>query len=235
MKEHKIGWVYKVIAAIVSCVILASSIISILMFTVFYPSERVYRKTRDYQIIYGIVDTFLSGEKDIFGFGEYKYNSYLLLVPKETPSTLQKFYYRWESGFDVDDYAFYFECKLDSDSYNAYENGLDNFSLSYGGETHNVLKDEEHFDYPTYIMQWKVSNEKWQVLEYIMMDKINNTVIYAFSMAFGYEDLINNASYNIAPNVNLKNVLDTKSFSIYNGKYKVEEMQYDISFLKYLL
>ena len=196
---------------------------------------------RDYQYIFDIVDEFNWGEKDIFGFGEYKYNSYLLLVPRKTPSTLKKFYYRWRSSIDVDDYGFYFECKLEKQKFDSYEVGLENFTIKVGDTTNKLVKTEETFAYPTYVVQWQNVGPKWQVFEYIMLDESENKVIYAFSMSTGYDQIIKKASYNIAPKNGVDDVPEEMDyFSIYRDKearkyYKLDEMVYDISFLDNLL
>lgn len=202
----------------------------------------VKTSVKDYQFIFNIVDTFKWGEKDIIGFGEYKYNSHLLLVPRETPSTLKKFYYRYRSGsFDVDDYGFYFECKLEKEKYDNYVDGLDNFTIRVEDTTKKLVKVDDVFDYPTYVVQWYNTMPKWQVFEYIMLDEKENTVVYAFSMSFDYDQIIKKASYNIAPKNGTKNVSkEMDGFSIYkeqgkNRYYKLDEMVYDTSFLNNLL
>ena len=202
----------------------------------------IKNKVEDYQFIFGIADTFKRGERDIISFGEYKYNSYLLLVPRETPSTLEKFYYRWKSGiFDVDDYGFYFECKLEQDKFDNYVDGLANFSVKVGNTTKKLVKTKDAFDYPTYVVQWWNVGPKWQVFEYIMLDEVENKVVYAFSMSTGYDQIVKNASYNIAPKNGVDDVPEEMDyFSIYRDKearkyYKLDEMVYDTSFLNNLL
>ena len=202
----------------------------------------IKNKVEDYQFIFGIADTFKRGERDIISFGEYKYNSYLLLVPRETPSTLEKFYYRWMSGvFDVDDYGFYFECKLEQEKFDNYIAGLENFTIKVGDTTKKLVKTEDAFDYPTYVVQWWNVGPKWQVFEYIMLDEVENKVVYAFSMSTGYDQIVKNASYNIAPQDGVDIVPhEMDGFSIYrnpeNDKvYKLDEMVYDTSFLNNLL
>ena len=44
----------------------------------------------------------------LLGFGEYLYNSQLIFFPRETPSTLNEFYFHWTPSIDVDGYAIYF-------------------------------------------------------------------------------------------------------------------------------
>ena len=39
-----------------------------------------------------------SDVEDLFGFGEYMYNSYLILFPRETPSTLTDYYFHCSAG-----------------------------------------------------------------------------------------------------------------------------------------
>ena len=214
-------------------------IVAILIDSLTPPTVR--NSIEDYQIIFNIADTFKIGTRKVFGFGEYKYNSYLLLVPKETPSTLEKFYYRWNGGMDVDDYGFYFECKLEKEKFDNYVNGLDNFDIKVGEKTNKLIKTEGVFEFPTYVAQWENVGPKWQVFEYIMLDTDENKVIYAFSMSTGYEEIIKNASYNIAPKNGVDNVpKEMNEFSIYkdaeeDSHYQLDEMVYDVSFLSNLL
>ena len=54
----------------------------------------------DYQFMYeGVVKEWnkqSSPDRDtLLGFGEYLYNSQLLIFPRETPSTLQEYYFHW--------------------------------------------------------------------------------------------------------------------------------------------
>lgn len=218
----------------------ASFIIFFIVAIIIDFTPTIKNRVEDYQFIYEIVDTFKTGERDIFSFGEYKYNSYLLLVPRETPSTLEKFYYRWMSGMDVDDYGFYFECKLEQEKFNNYVEGLDNFTIKVRDTTKKLVKTEDVFDYPTYVVQWWNVGPKWQVFEYIMLDEVENKVVYAFSMSTGYDQIVKNASYNIAPHNGVDIVpREMDGFSIYreseNEVYKLDEMVYDTSFLNNLL
>lgn len=74
-----------------------------------------------------------------------------------------------------------------------------------------------------------------------MLDTDENKVIYAFSMSTGYEEIIKNASYNIAPKNGVDNVpKEMNEFSIYkdtekDSHYELDEMVYDVSFLSNLL
>ena len=62
---------------------------------------------KDYQYMYDVVHDWNKGatpgaeRENLFGYGEYLYNSYLLLFPRETPSTLQEFYFYWEDRKSV--------------------------------------------------------------------------------------------------------------------------------------
>ena len=101
-------------------------IIYLLVRCAFYPIPVEKTNITDYQYMYeGIVDDWNSAaslgaeREDIFGFGEYLYNSYLLLFPRETPSTLNEYYLRWVKAIDYDDYAIYFTCELSEPNYNA--------------------------------------------------------------------------------------------------------------------
>ena len=231
-------------AAIVSPVSVGASLVIFFIVALIIDSiPTVKTNIEDYQFIYEIVDTFKFGERNIIGFGQAKYNSYLLLVPRETPSTLEKFYYRWKANLEIEDYGFYFECKLEKEKFDKYVEGLDNFEIKIGDTTKKLYKTEDIFDYPTYVAQWEIDSrsEARQVLEYIMLDNDQHKVIYAFSMAYGYEEIVKNASYNIVPKHGVLDVqMDMCDYSIYRDKenkryYKLDEMDYDISFLNYLL
>lgn len=188
----------------------------------------------DYQYMYeGIVKDWnkqaVSGceRETLLGFGSYYYNSYLILFPRETPSTLGEFYFHWSPGMDVDGYAIYFTCVLNEDNYNAFSDGLRNFRLQNGEIEVAPLHDDAHFELPTYILQWKEVGDKWEVLEYVMLDNKKNTVVFVYTMS-ELEYIENHSSYNVTPSV--MNFLD-ENFSVYDH---FEDSTYDISFLEYL-
>ena len=188
----------------------------------------------DYQYMYdGIVKDWNKAatpgceREDLFGYGEYLYNSYLLLFPRETPSTLQEFYFHWTQGIDVDGYAIYFTCKLSEDNYNSFIKGLENFSIQNGENIIEPLYDDSHFSLPAYVLQWSNVGEKWEVLEYIMLDEQNNTAVFIYTMG-ELEYIEENSTYTVTPPE--LNFL-TEDFSIYED---FENSTYDISFLEYL-
>ena len=189
---------------------------------------------KDYQYMYkGIVFEWNKAatpghyRSDLFGFGEYLYNSYLMLFPRETPSTLKEYYFHWSPLMDVDGYAIYFTCQLSEENYSSFVDGLDNFKLYNGETTIEPLYDDTHFSLPTYILQWSDVGEKWEVIEYIMMDKKTNTIAFVYTM--GELELIEeNSSYSVTPSE--LNFL-SEDFSIYQD---FENSKFDISFLRYL-
>ena len=191
-------------------------------------------KITDYQYMYdGIVKDWNKAatpgsERDnLFGYGEYLYNSHLLLFPRETPSTLHEFYFHWSQGIDVDGYAIYFTCQLTDDNYLAFAEGLNNFNIQKSDESTELLYDDTHFSLPAYILQWSNVGEKWEVLEYIMLDKDHNTAVFVYTMS-ELEFIEENSTYTITPQE--MNFLD-EDFSIYED---FENSTYDISFLEYL-
>ena len=186
----------------------------------------------DYQFMYdGIVKEWnkLSSpdRETLLGFGGYLYNSHLIFFPRETPSTLNEYYFHWTPGVDVDGYAIYFTCELDENNYAAFVNGLENFEVSNGTVTTKLLYESERFSFPTYIAQWNKVEEKWEVLEYIMLDEANRTVIFVYTMS--ELDIIEEHSfYNVTP-TELHFLED--DFSIYED---FDNCTYDVSFLDYL-
>lgn len=188
--------------------------------------------TSDYQYMYdGMVEEWnkhSSPERDtLLGFGEYLYNSYLILFPRETPSTLQEFYFKWTPSIDVDEYAIYFTCNLNKDKYNAFSEGLKNFTLQNGEDVIAPIYDETHFELSTYILQWTDVDEKWEVLEYVMLDDENHTVVFVYTMS-SLEHIEKHSSYTVTPSE--MHFLD-ENFSIYDN---FKDSSYDISFLEYL-
>ena len=188
----------------------------------------------DYQYMYdGIVNDWNkqatpgAERESLLGFGEYLYNSQLIFFPRETPSTLNEFYFHWTPSIDVDGYAIYFTCVLDENNYAAFVNGLKNFEVSNGTETTNLLYDTEHFSFPTYIAQWNKVEEKWEVLEYIMLDEANRTAIFVYTMS-ELEFIEVHSFYTVMPTE--LHFLEN-DFSIYNN---FENCTYDSSFLEYL-
>ena len=75
-------------------------------------------------------------------------------------------------------------CKLSEESYRSFIEGLDSFSITKDGETHYLLKNEEAFSYPAYIIQWVAPGHKNEALEYILLDDENQTVIFVYFADF---------------------------------------------------
>ena len=188
----------------------------------------------DYQHIYnGAVEdwnraaTYDAKRDSLLGFGEYLYNSELILFPRETPTTLTDFYFHWTQGMDVDGYAIYFTCTLSDDAYASFAQGLADFDITNETGTVKPLYDTEHFNYPAYILQWNHVGEKWEVLEYIMLDEQERTAIFVYTMS-ELEYIEEHSSYPVTPSDLY--FLD-EDFSIYEA---FENSAYDISFLEYL-
>ena len=163
----------------------------------------------------------------LLGFGEYTYNSQLIFFPRETPSTLNEYYFHWTPGIDVDGYAIYFTCALNENNYTAFVDGLKNFEISNSTETKKLLYDTDHFSFPTYIAQWNKVGEKWEVLEYIMLDEANHTAVFVYTMS-ELEYIEDHSSYTITPSE--LHFLEN-DFSIYDD---FNNSTYDIAFLEYL-
>ena len=188
----------------------------------------------DYQYMYdGMVDVWNKHatpgfeRETLLGFGGYLYNSQFVLFPRETPSTLQDYYFHWTAGMDVDGYAVYFTCKPEASHYSAFVEGLENFVISNEEDTAKLLFDTEHFSLPTYLLQWKKAEQKWEVLEYIMLDEENNTVIFVYTMG-ELDHIEKNSSYTVKPS---EMHFLKEDFSIYEN---FENAEFDISFLEFL-
>lgn len=182
-------------------------------------------------------------EYGLFGYGEYKYNSYLLLFPRETPSTLEEYYFRWEPMMDVDGFAVYFTCKLTEENYACFTDGLANFAMHTETGDIQPIYDTEHFQHPTYILQWLDADEKWEVLEYIMLDEVNHTAVFVYTTLGMQEKVEENSSYTtmpsgwdiLLPEQKMSEALippyHDDGFSIYAN---FDTATYDLSFLDYL-
>ena len=188
----------------------------------------------DYQYMYdGIVADWNRAASrdlqrdDLFGYGEYLYNSYLLLFPRETPSTLKEYYFHWSPLIDVDGWAIYFTCQPNEENYRAFADGLAAFRLTNGDAQISSLYDDVHFSLPAYILQWSRVGEKWEVLEYILLDEANHTAVFVYTMS-ELTYIEENSTYTVTPS-DLHFLAE--DFSIYKD---FENSTYDISFLDYL-
>ena len=213
-------------------------IVSILLLFVLTISLSSCSKTKigieNYQYMYDVIDDWNKqaspGQErdDLFGYGEYLYNSYLVLFPRETPSTLNDFYFEWTPGIDVDFFAAYFTCQLTDDNYSFFVNELSNVTFKTKEKETKLLFNDENFEFAAYVIQWLKPGEKWEVLEYILLDDGNNTVIFVYTM--GMLNVINDYSnYNIMPTDEFDE--DIVGFSIYDD---FENATYNIEFLDYL-
>ena len=174
--------------------------------------------TKHYQKMYDIIEDWnrasTHDREDLYGYGEYLYQSYLLLFPRETPSTLTDFHFMWDKGMDVDHYNVCFTCKLSEDSYRKMIERLDSFSITKDGETRYLLKNEDAFSYPAYIIQWASPGHKHEVLEYILMDDENQTVIFVYSAFPDQSFLKKNVPYDILPKTNMNEVVNASMFNL---------------------
>ena len=183
-------------------------------------------------------------EQGLFGYGEYRYQSHLLLFPRETPSTLREYYFRWSPQIDVDGFACYFTCGLTEENYAGFAQGLADFVLRSPMGEFRPLYDDEHFAYPAYILQWMEPGRKWQVLEYILLDEADHTVVFVYCTIGMEDDVEANSACDITPttwdilpdNVMPRDLLPPGyrhygGFSIYGD---FENAEYDLSFLDYL-
>ena len=112
-------------------------------------------------------------------------------------------------------------------NYTAFVDELSNFEVSNDTKTNKLLYDTDHFSYPTYIAQWSEVEEKWEVLEYIMLDEAKHTVVFVYTMG-ELEYIEEHSSYIVTPTE--LHFLE-KDFSIYED---FDKCTYDISFLEYL-
>lgn len=213
-------------------------IVSIFLVFVFAISLSSCSKTKigvdNYQYMYDVIDDWNkqaapgNERENLFGYGEYLYNSYLILFPRETPSTLTDFYFEWMPLIDVDGYAAYFTCQLTDENYLLFVDGLNNVTFSSKEKETKLLFNDSNFETDAYIIQWLKPSEKWEVLEYILLDDENNTVIFVYTM--GMLNVINDYSnYNIMPKDEFDE--DIVGFSIYDD---FENATYNIEFLDYL-
>ncbi len=178
---------------------------------------------------------------DLFGYGQYCYNSHLILFPREAPSTLTDYYFYWGCGIDVDNFNIFFTCTLTAENYEAFRSGLKGFTIKNGEKTYKPLYDDTHFSLPTYVLQWANAEEKWEALEYIMLDDATRTAVFVYAMGPGdsLKSIEKQTGYIITPT----DMHFLEDFSIY-GEYgpgdsyiypdNFEDAVYDISFLEYL-
>lgn len=227
-----LGWL------IVSCTLLLLWVV--LMIGLMCMSGEVRTGPEHYQYIFERSESKRDG---LLGYGEYMYNSYMLLFPRETPPTLEEFYFCWEPLIDVDGFAVYFTCELTAENYAGFAAGLADFAMhTEQGEIRPVY-DTEHFQHPTYILQWLDVEEKWEVLEYIMLDEANHTVAFVYHTLCMADEVEENSAYTTTPSEwdilspgqkqrgELIPAYHDEGFSIYAD---FEDAVYDLSFLEYL-
>ena len=241
-------------------------LVAVLLLTLTGCGHEMRTGKENYQYIYDVFHdwnkSMTGGFENLYGYGEYLYNSYLALFPRETPSTLDEFYFEWSASMDVDYWAIYFTCVLTEENFNAFAEGLANFTVTTEAGSRSLLYDTEHFTLPTYIVQWLAEGRKWEVLEYIMLDEENHTAVFVYTM--GYLDKIEeNSKYTVTPISSPQKMADEagnalgvvtyfRGYSVYDdfdnlvgddggdvGILKdcrdFESATYDLSFLEYLM
>ncbi len=200
-----------------------------------------------YQYTYDVVKNWNmhampdSHRDDLFGYGEYLYNSYMALFPRQTPSTLEEYYFCWNRAMDADFWGVYFTCMLSPENYEAFAEGLATFSVTTNTGTVSPILDTEHFAYPAWILQWLDVGSKWEVLEYVMLDEANCTVIFVYTMN-SLEMVEEHSAYAVTPTTmeilppecirtDYQGMMGQQGFSIYEH---FPDASYDLSFLEFL-
>lgn len=184
--------------------------------------------------------------EDLFGYGEYLYNSHMLLFPRETPSTLEEYYFYWMQSIDVDYYGVYFTCQMSEEDYAGFASGMANFTMATPNGTIRPVYDTDSFAHPTYILQWLNEGDKWEVLEYVMLDEEKHTAVFVYTMG-ALEKIEEHSAYAVTPKTMA--VLSDEQhqtgfsfdrpsiqqyfsgFSVYDG---LDTAAYDLSFLEFL-
>lgn len=196
-------WVGRIILAAIIIVPVAIVLYFVAWLNGWYGEERVgpehYQYTYDVRRDWERHMNERAREQGLFGYGEYRYQSHLLLFPRETPPTLQEYYFRWSPQMDVDGFACYFTCELTEENYAGFVQGLADFALTSPMGEFRPLYDDEHFAYPAYILQWMEPGGKWQVLEYILLDEANHMAVFVYCTIGMEDDVEANSVYTITP------------------------------------
>ena len=246
-------WLMVIIAALlvgIAALYLFALLITLLLMCWVNHSTDVRTGPEHYQYTYAMIEDWnkrtLNDREDIFGYGEYLYNSYMLLFPRETPSTLNEYYFYWSQSIDVDYYGVYFTCQMTESDYDDFIEGIKRFAVTTAEGTVSPICDTEHFEYPTYILQWLDEGEKWEVLEFVMLDEAKHTAVFVYTMG-ALEKIEENSAYAVTPKTmdvlvdgqqgngfsfDLPSIQQCFSgFSIYDN---FDTATYDLSFLDYL-
>ena len=149
-------------------------------------------------------------------------------------------------SIDVDYYGIYFTCQLTEEDYAGFASGMANFTMTTKHGTIRPIYDTDNFEHPTYILQWLDEGDKWEVLEYVMLDEENHTAVFVYTMG-ALEKIEEHSAYAVAPktmkvladeqqktdfNFDLPSIQQYFSgFSVYDG---FDTATYDLSFLEYL-
>ncbi len=179
--------------------------------------------------------------EDLLGYGEYLYNSYLALFPRETPSTLTEYYFTWDRSMDVDYWGAYFTCEMTPENYAAFAKGLADFTVTTEQGTVSPLLDTVHFAHPAYILQWLDEGQKWEVLEYVMLDEVRHAAVFVYTMG-RLEQIEANSACTVTPTTmdilapadtrtDYRGLMSQSGFTIYED---FTHAVYDLSFLDYL-
>lgn len=237
--KRKFSW-FKMILVLIPVLLLGSCVLM--------PLDALGGESRDgvkhYQRTWNVIDDWnrhaIKGHQrdDLLGYGEYLYNSYMALIPRETPSTLADYHFIWNRAIDVDFWGVYFTCQLPEERYAAFAQGLADFTVTANGRTLSLLHDTEHFAYPAYIVQWLAPDEKWEVLEYVLLDDENRTAIFVYTMS-SLKELQAKADYNITPTTmeivpeeqfrtDYVGLMGQSGFTIYEN---FDKAQYDLALL----
>ena len=187
MKKKKLRWI-----------ILGGLLLAFCLFLT--TCSKSYSGPNKYHMIYDHVKTANksftkdSQKETLLAFEEYAYCSYMLLFPREQPEDLGEFEFHWSQGIDYDDYSIYFSYGLEEAVYRAFRDNLEDFAISWQGQTNRPVYTEDTFAYPAYILTWGTD-----LCEYILLDDENCTVVNVYRMYDDLEEIQKDAAYKILP------------------------------------
>ena len=132
-----------------------------------------------------ITDTSVYKGRESFLEEEYaEYRSLLLTFPENTMDSMniEKFYYERDlASLDIG-YKILLTYTLDEDDFEEEKQRLEDISITYEGETRNILYTEEGFHYPAYVAVFSMGT-----YEYALIDEENHRIICVFTQISGLD------------------------------------------------
>lgn len=138
----------------------------------------------------------------------------VLIFPETISEQMEDVIYVYECGSLVLDnnYFIYLECVFDKEEFEKEAERIKKLSVTYNGETKNIIPEENAFEYPAYV---SVYDEELLHMEYVLLNESEGKMVYVYSQLNPDSDEKIAQEYRKKENVDFENAVLNDGYNMY--------------------